>query len=271
MRLCVAGQPASCQGHTQTGSSVVTIEGRGVCRVETDTAGGLIIGPGSQNIFIEGMKASLEGDTITSHGKSPHSRAVTVAGQQKVFGGTGFRGDQNSTGYAPKPDLIVESFSVSVSDLHCSGQGTYPPANINAAYNFCNQGPGGGGFTGGGPESVPEVVYSYTIKNVGRDTAQPFTVGFWRFSDLTQIPSRAIVTVNSTGFYPGVSLEGQQEFGALNPEQTVSGEFRFASPYYASARRYAFGIYADILSETTEPSEDNSSQVVVIPIDNECR
>ena len=85
--ICVATTPATC-GHAQTGSSKVTADGKGVCRVQTDTAVGLIIGPGSQNVFVEGDKVSLPGDAITSHGLSPHSSPVTVAGQSKVTAGT---------------------------------------------------------------------------------------------------------------------------------------------------------------------------------------
>ena len=84
--ICVETTAASC-GHAQTGSSRVRISGKGVCRVQTDTAGGLIIGPGSQSVFVEGKKVSLPGDAITTHGLSPHAAAVTIAGQSKVGAG----------------------------------------------------------------------------------------------------------------------------------------------------------------------------------------
>lgn len=263
--LCVDGTLASCQGHTQTGSNVVTIEGKGVCRVETDSAGGLIIGPGSQNIFIEGMKASLAGDVITSHGKPPHSTVFTVPGQSKVFGGTGFAGDDRSTGFAPKPDLIVESFIASLPEIHCSGQNVYPPPSPGDAYRYCN--PNSQGVYTGRTE-FPEIVFSFRVRNIGRDTAQPFNIGLWEFTE--EIPSRAIVTNNSVSFYPGVVLANQQRVDGLQPQESFSAQLTYPAPYYASRGEYAFGIYADIDSETTEPAEDNASQVIVIPIDNEC-
>jgi|LauGreDrversion4_2_1035121.scaffolds.fasta_scaffold2483061_1 uncharacterized Zn-binding protein involved in type VI secretion len=80
---CVKDQPASC-GHAQTGSSRVLMSSKGACRVGLDTAGGIISGPGSRKVFIEGYPASLPGDAIAGHGKTPHSSPVTVNGQFKV-------------------------------------------------------------------------------------------------------------------------------------------------------------------------------------------
>ena len=94
---------------------------------------------------------------------------------------------------------------------------------------------------------------------------------FPSFAMLTEeIPSRAIVTNNSVSFYPGVVLANQQRVEGLQPQESFSAQFTYPAPYYASRGEYAFGIYADIDSETTEPAEDNASQVIVIPIDNEC-
>jgi len=84
--ICVATTPATC-GHTQTGSIKVFIEGKGVCRVNMDSAGGLITGPGSLKVFVEGYNVSLPGDAIASHGDPPHSSANTLAGQAKVTAG----------------------------------------------------------------------------------------------------------------------------------------------------------------------------------------
>ena len=68
--ICVETTAASC-GHAQTGSSRVKIAGKGITRVAQDTAGGLVIGPGSQSVFVEGIKVSLPGDIITTHGLPP--------------------------------------------------------------------------------------------------------------------------------------------------------------------------------------------------------
>ncbi len=111
--ICEATTAATC-GHSQTGSSKVTIEGKGICRVETDTAGGLIIGPGSQDVFVEGIKVSLVGDAITTHGKSPHSGPTTKAEQSKVYAGTGFIVDTGDPADDPSPDLVMDSFTASL-------------------------------------------------------------------------------------------------------------------------------------------------------------
>jgi len=178
-----------------------------VCRVETDTAAGLIIGPGSQNVFVEGDKVSLPGDAITSHGKPPHSAPSTVAGQSKVTAGTGFAGDTESTGDAPKPDLETTSFAASLSILNASGQGHYPPTNMHDAYHYCN--PDATGLhIDPDYDPPPTVTYSYTVQNNGNDTAQPFVVGFWRFLDAENAPSEAILTLDSLEFYPEVELLG---------------------------------------------------------------
>jgi len=80
---CIAGTLATC-GHPQTGSSKVFIDGKGVCRVGTDKAEGIISSPGSSKVFVEGNKVSLEGDLIVSHGDAPHNAPTTIAGQSKV-------------------------------------------------------------------------------------------------------------------------------------------------------------------------------------------
>ena len=80
---CVKDQPASC-GHLQTGSSKVLMSGKGACRVGLDSAGSIIIGPGSKKVYIEGFPASFPGDSIAGHGLSPHASPVTINGQFKV-------------------------------------------------------------------------------------------------------------------------------------------------------------------------------------------
>ena len=264
--ICVATTAATC-GHSQTGSSKVTIGGKGVCRVETDTAAGLIIGPGSQNVFVEGDKVSLPGDAITTHGKSPHSSAQTNAGQSTVTAGTGFAVDQpDTTGDAPSPNLETTSFAASLEELHASGQGYYPPTNMQAAYNHCY--PGGVGVIDYPPPH--NVTYSYTIENNGNDTAQPFVVGFWRFLDGANAPNTAILTLNSLEFYPEVELLAEQSVGSMPPGSTYSNTFQYNDLYYPNVGTYAFGIYADIYNTATEPDENNSLPTITITVDNNC-
>ena len=77
---------ATC-GHSQLGSDKVFVQGKGVCRVAKDTAGGIIIGPGSEKVFCEGFNVSLKGDAIAPHDKSPHDAPTTLVTQTKVFAG----------------------------------------------------------------------------------------------------------------------------------------------------------------------------------------
>jgi hypothetical protein len=264
--ICVEASPATC-GDPQTGSSRVKIGGLGVCRVEVDTAGGLIIGPGSQNIFVEGYKVSLNLDAITTHGLSPHAAARTLAGQSVVNASTGFAAITGDSADAPSPNLITTSFSADKTYLACSGQGKYPPHSMAGAWHHCHS--AGGGTYPGHPKP-PTVTYSYTIKNDSSDVAQPFIVGFWRFLDNQAIPERAVLTIASQAFYPDVELYAQQAVGELQPGATYSGTFQYNEPYYANQIVYGFGVYPDIYNTTTEPDEDNSAPTITISMSNTC-
>lgn len=261
--ISVAGLPASCASHTQTGSSRVTIGGAGVCRVEADSAGGLIIGPGSQSVFVEGFKVSLTGDSIMTHGKSPHASAKTT-GQGVVTATTGFASITGDSADAPSPELSIVSFTASKIALACSGQGVYPPTNMQAAYNNCSPG-GTGGYT---PPPVPTVTYTYTVTNTGNDPAQPFVVGFWRFLDMTNIPGVAILTIAANN--PDAQLYAEQPVASLAPGASVTGTFQYNEPYFASIATYAFGIYADIYNTTTEQDENNSAATITITVNDLC-
>jgi|TARA_A100001515_G_scaffold36374_1_gene28528 hypothetical protein len=261
--------PASC-GHVQTGSSRVFVQGNGVSRVEVDTAGGLIIGPGSQNVFVENIKVSLVGDAIASHGKSPHSSARTTSTQQKVFVGTGFAGDSASTGFAPRPDIITTQFTTNygngIIELFCSGTGIYPPTNMQNAFYNCAD-----------PNSIyssrpspPNLTYSYEIKNTGTDTSQPQTVGFWRFTDTANAPTQAILTIQAAETYPDAVLVATADVPSLLVGQTFSGTFVFPEVYRADIGDYVFGVYPDIYQTVTEPDEQNSIATIRVRVSNAC-
>ena len=271
--ICTDAGVANPCNDAQTGSSKVKIEGNGVTRVMADTAVGLIIGPGSQSVFVEGSEVSLPGDVITAHppcgspGGSPHCAATTTAGQGRVNASTGFAADSGDPADAPSPDLIVTSFTADETILHCSGTGMFPPTNMTAAMNNC--------YTGTGtapppPPPPPTVTYSYTVKNAGGDTAQPFVVGFWRFLDGVNAPTTAVLTMESLNYYAGVELVSQQSVGALGPGQTYSGTVKYPDLYYANKKQYAFSLYADIYNTTTEPNENNSFTTIKIPVDDSC-
>lgn len=261
--------PATC-GHPQTGSSKVFVQGMGASRVEVDSAGGLIIGPGSQNVFIEGKKVSLVGDAIASHGLSPHAAPRTLATQSKVFVGTGFAGDSTSTGEAPKPDIITTGFTSNygngIIEVFCSGTGIYPPTNMQLADFNCR--PPGTPPTLNNPP--PNIVYSYEIRNTGSAPSQPQTVGFWRFTDITNAPDQAILTVQAAEIYPDAVLVATTDVPSMTPGESFSGTFVFPEVYRADIGEYVFGVYPDIYQTVTEPDEQNSIATIRVVVSNEC-
>jgi len=82
-----AGDIATCLAHSNSGSTTVFANGEGVSMVNVSVAGGLITGPGSLSVFCEGSNVSVGGDTIVSHGDSPHAAAKTANPSGDVFAG----------------------------------------------------------------------------------------------------------------------------------------------------------------------------------------
>ena len=82
--VITVGAKATC-GHLSEGSTTVFADGKGITRVNKDKAGGLITGPGSVGVFVEGFKVSLSKDEIKSHGDSPHDAATTAEPSTTVF------------------------------------------------------------------------------------------------------------------------------------------------------------------------------------------
>jgi len=275
--VCTTAADATC-GDGQTGSSKVTIEGNGVTRVMADTAVGLIIGPGSQSVFVEGAEVSLPGDAVSTHppcgspGQSIHCAATTKAAQSRVSASTGFAAQSGDPGDAPSPDLVMMSFDASLDQIHCSSVGHYPPSKseMQAAMDYCYDGTG---IPPAAPPPPPTVTYSYTVKNSGIDTAQPFVVGFWRF--LTTAPEEAIITADSLFYYPDAELVAEQSVGSLSPGQSYSNTFQYPDLYYPSQQfpminTYTFAVYPDIYNTTTEPDENNSIATITHLVDNFC-
>lgn len=262
--VTVANSPATC-GHNLTGSTKVFIQNKGVSRVELDTAGGLIIGPGSQNVFVENRKVSLVGDVISTHGLDLHSVPFTAPGQNVVSVGTGFLGDVETTGEAPKPNIVMTLFAADKTLLECSGQGHYPPTNMQAADNFCN--PDDDNIPGGLVPPRPSApVYSYTVKNSGSATSQSFSVGFYWFTQ--GAPGTVIITQDSEEFFPGAQLVETQAIPALAPGETRSGTFEFPELYTLGT--YVFGMSPDVFQEVTEPDEANTVNTITVSVTNNC-
>lgn len=281
IKIVTEATPSTC-GHFHTGSSKVFVGGLGVSRVEADSAGGLIIGPGSQNVFVEGFKASVTGDAISTHGPDAHSGSRTV-GFGEAYAGTGFAGDINSTGFAPKPDIRTISFSTNYApnpitgriQLSTSGQPTWPVTNMFEACRTCNPGQNGNTnpacFGSGGLVPPPNVVFSTIVKNVGQATSQEFSIGFWKFDgDVNEAPGEAVLTIDSAeSFYPSARLQDEFRVPALFPGEEHSVSFEW-SEVYRPGNDYAFGIYADIRGEATEPDEKNSASTIIISCRSGC-
>lgn len=276
------GDPASC-GHTNTGSTTVFVNGKGVTRVVQDTAGSVIIGPGSQTVYAEGFKVSLPGDAIAGHGKPPHSAPFTTSPSTNVFAGTGFIGTPGGT--QPRPDLVTIFFQASIAEANTSGQPEYPPLNWQAAISNCS-------LAGGSPVSVFNtpppgfVEFTFGVQNQGQETSQPFEVGLWLLPTGAQggggllgaqgvnlvVPATQITYEDPEiqAFYNNVSLIDSIHYDGLVPGASVTGQFIFPQYMYLNQQSYNFAIYADINLTATEPQENNSTQVITIPINDSC-
>ena len=82
-----AGDVATCTTHSNNGSTTVFANGKGISMVGVSVAGGSITGPGSLSVFCEGSNVSVGGDSLASHGDSPHATAKTANPSEDVIAG----------------------------------------------------------------------------------------------------------------------------------------------------------------------------------------
>jgi len=69
-----------------------------IARVKTDTAKGVILGPGASTVFADNKKVSLIGDKVAPHGKAPHTSPTLVSnGATTVLADGGIPAKQGST------------------------------------------------------------------------------------------------------------------------------------------------------------------------------
>lgn len=242
-----AGDAATC-GDPNTGSPTVRANGAGITRVNIDKALGLIIGPGSQTVFVEGYPVSLPGDVILPHpccgapGCGPHCAATTTSESTNVFANTGF----------PTETITNES--------GISQTGTTAPDVVVTAWGFL-------------PISVPSVPATgfslpgleasgiFLIGNLSSYPTGPFTVG------LFETPNGVTLGSDDAGLGPFMLTdEGATYIGAnkvdekiiqIGPFGTFAGEFTFDIGGRIPGKYY-FSIYADIYEELYEPDEDNT-------------
>jgi len=234
---------ATC-GDPQTGSSKVTATGLGVSRVGIDTAVGVILGPGSPKVFVEGFSVSMPGDIIMVHPPCPlpaiHCAALTnPGGNSRVFAGTGFTGggsDEDGNGGSSHtstvPNLVVESFSFSPEDLIAP----YPLT------------------VGVGP-----VEFEYSIKNDAQAPAGAFTVGLWQLPPTVEDGGPFLLT-REAAFWLGAILIDSAYIPELGPGAVSSGTFeQLADPlrWDSLLPPTYYAVFADIDSTVSESDETN--------------
>ena len=265
------GDAASCITHLNTGSTRTFVEGSGITRPVVDSAGGMIIGPGTQNVFVEGERISLPQDAIVGHGEPPHAAPfVMVPPERTVWAATGFI-SEGSTG----EDVDLESLmSTHRFDVFASGLGHYPPQSyqeMQYTWQWCcwsqqqylqgcaNVPPGYGEdpSTWGAFDPL-----FYTVTNVGTDpTPNAFNIGFFK------IPSNHPYTLPR---HPDVEWPDDVEllaetrvFATLQPGQSYQGSFDLAdltdengNPYTLEVGAHYFQVYPDLDLEITEHHGD---------------
>lgn len=246
-RVETATLTATC-GHAQTGSSTVKANGNGVSRVGIDKAVGLIDGPGSQSVFVEGYNVSLPGDLIVPHPpcgspNPPHCNAKTnLGGTTDVFAGIGFTigpggGIGEPTGL-DAPDLKVTNIEI-------------VPNSVSANYP-----------TVGPTHYIGTVTINYTIQNFAHE-AEAFNIGLWK----TPNEGPWILHTENISLYPaGVELLETDRVEGLAAGSTHEGSitltatsFNLNQDWQPSNSPVWYVIYPDIDKELIEPDEDNST------------
>jgi hypothetical protein len=245
------GDAASCGSHQNTGSPTVFIEEKGMTRVNIDTAGGLIIGPGAQTVFLEGYKASLKNDAIIAHGRSPHNAAKTLTTNPTVFAETGFREDPGE-GDVPKSDLNTSVFADS-GGPYMANVGTCP-------VKYWYKG---------------NITFKFTISNTGNGPAGSFKVGLWELP-ITETGVSYILPRNSTGVIDGTypfllaekSIGGVPEGGQITDTIVLpSGSWNQSSAWDLVVQLdnpRVFILYVDLDNDVGEPNENNSTPAIEI-------
>jgi len=283
-----AGDAATC-GHPNTGSDTVKADGRGITRVELDTAGGLIIGPGSQSVFANGLPVSLPGDIILPHtccgtpGCSHHCAATTKVGlDTTVFAGTGFPTVWVSTGGEGGSDQEVSlAPDLTVQDISLVGCGETSPTDNTiicsestvSANDFL-----GNTWTG-------ELTINYTVANLGATDSGPFTMGLWETDPSLGVGPFLLSLLGASYINPLPVLVGSEEISNVPALSVYSGSFVVTSTAIDSAGQqygywpegeWYYSVYADIganigedpLGNIVEPEEeDNANPASVFTVE----
>ena len=251
-----ANLAATC-GHTQTGSSEVKANLLGISRINTDTAGGIILGPGSQTVFVEGIKVSLPGDVILPHAPCPippiHCGATTnPGGSPNVIVGTGFiskggggsngdtsKGEGGSHGDIPAGDLKIMVFTALPTNLVSDSPVAAPAKSI-----------------------LTPVIFSYTIQNKGDGVIGSSTLGFWK------TPSAGKFLLTKDGAEKiGAELLLTKIIPSLGPGEVYTGTFeRKADSDWIKNSTTWFAIFPDIFNQIGEIDERNWVDSIAINV-----
>jgi len=266
-----AGDGATCP-HSNTGSSDVFANSAGITRVQEDRAGGLIIGGGSQSVFVNGKRVSLPQDTILPHhccpsdGCSSHCNAKTKAGEDcTVFAGTGYpttstTGPGGDPAYEDSPELELGSFSLDPNSVsaNAGGNDLVPGTPGYVAHTYLSG----------------TVQVNYTVQNNSLVAAPSFEVGLWEI-DKSLAPYAPIVLIPgeqyfytptpilvATGLVGGISPLGSTMLSFTlenyDPNYWMIGTPLIPSHYYC--------LYLDLGMVIDEPNENNASEVATLTI-----
>ena len=260
---------ATC-GHNQTlGESSVKADGQPISKVGVSRGGGIILGPGSQSVFVDQRNVSLIGDTIAPHPPCPivsiHcAPLVHPPGAATVFAGTGMATtpEHIEEGVFPGfPDLIIDEFYIEPTGAYPAGSvaGNYPPPPPEMppyppAHTQYRSPPG-----------VP-VKFHWTVKNIGLAAAPAFNIGFWLVPGTGTNPAGPFNLTRAFGLGMGAVLKGETRVDGLAPQATDSGVFELTngggqeiwtcSPNLTPLDYY-YAMHADIDEEAAETNEAN--------------
>jgi len=283
-----AGDKATCT-HPNTGSSTVFANGAGITRVEQDYAGGLILGAGSQNTYVEGQRISLPGDVILPHACcgsptcSPHCSAKTgdtEADQSPdVWAGTGY---PLTSVTGPGGDLAYEDHDLNLVSFGLSS--TIAPQEFSVSANA-----GGNGLDPGVTGYIPHyylsgpVIVNYTLQNnsVG-PVDKNFTVGLWSLDEfLGVVPGEEYILIvggedsgdglitAQTDLEPPPILLLEEEVEGMSP--LASSDLfltleNYDNTHWLQGETYYYSLYVDIYTDIEEPNEENASLVATLTI-----
>jgi hypothetical protein len=262
---------ATC-GHSQTlGDSTVLADGKPISKVGYSKGGGVILGPGSQSVFVGvgGHKVSLIGDIIEAHSPCPdpsiHCAAlVHPPGAATVFAGTGIATtpEEVEEGLLPGfPDIIIDEFYIEPAGIYPAGYvfTNYPPENM-LEYRS--------------PPGDP-VKFHWRVKNIGLAPSPAFNVGFW-LTPPADNPAGPFNLTRSAGIGFGALLKGEVRVNGLNPQATDSGVFILTNEDGGEAWRvnpdltpldFYYAVHADIDAEVAESSEANWFVAIPLTVD----